>query len=124
MIGHLARLAASLVREHAKKKKRSPQWAKAQRDFKRSHPYCIACGGTTFLQVHHIVPVSNAPELELEASNLLTLCMGANDCHFFLGHGGNFKRYNPRVREHAREMLERPRYKKEIEAKARAARLD
>jgi hypothetical protein len=58
------------------------------------------------LQVHHIVPFSVAPDLELEVSNLLTLCMGDFDCHLRLGHGGSFRCYNPRVIEDAAEFRE------------------
>jgi len=57
------------------------------------------------LQVHHVVPFSIAAGLELDPTNLLTLCMGEFDCHLKLGHGGSFRYYNPHVREIAAEFM-------------------
>jgi 5-methylcytosine-specific restriction endonuclease McrA len=52
------------------------------------------------LNVHHKKPFHLFPQLELEPTNLITLCMeSGKDCHIKLGHGDNFKAYNPNVEE-------------------------
>lgn len=47
-----------------------------------------------------MVPFHEAPELELEPSNLMTLCerkkYGIN-CHLLVGHLGDYRRINPDV---------------------------
>jgi len=91
--------ARSLHRELDKSRSRSSGWDAVRDAYLAAHPTCAACGGTNLLQVHHIVPFSVAPDLELEVSNLLTLCMGDFDCHLRLGHGGSFRCHNPRVLE-------------------------
>lgn len=53
------------------------------------------CGTKTLVQVHHIKPFAEFPELELEYTNLVTLCMFKSTCHFLIGHGGNWDCYNP-----------------------------
>jgi hypothetical protein len=57
------------------------------------------------MQVHHVKPFHLHPELELEESNLISLCMGDNECHLFIGHGDSFKCYNPNVREDAAKFM-------------------
>lgn len=66
---------------------------------------CAACGSTKRLQVHHVLPFSNRPDLELDFSNLITLCMDVDECHFRLGHGGSFRHYNPNVVADAAEYM-------------------
>lgn len=44
------------------------------------------------LQVHHVKPFKEQPELELDSSNLITLCL-LRDCHVDIGHGGHYKFY-------------------------------
>lgn len=102
MIRHLARVAASLVRE-AVKRRRSPKWRALEKAHLRKQPECAACGTRRLLQVHHVVPVSKAPELELVASNLITLCMWRGH-HLRTGHLGNWKRSNPTVVEDAKRL--------------------
>lgn len=62
---------------------RSSRWPAVRRKFLASNPCCEACGATERLHVHHVKPFSLYPELELVASNLITLC---GDCHFYVGH--------------------------------------
>ena len=77
---------------------RSPKWPRTQDKHLKKFPTCAACGGTANLNVHHKKPFHLYPELELEPTNLITLCMdGDKDCHIKLGHGGSFKAYNPNV---------------------------
>ena len=77
---------------------RSPHWPSVQDKHLKIHSTCASCGGNQNLNVHHKKPFHLFPELELEPTNLITLCMdGDKDCHIKLGHGGNFKAYNPDV---------------------------
>lgn len=84
--------------------RRSPQWPRVRREHLEEFPACAACGGTDYVEVHHIKSFSEHPELELEKSNLITLCecgpAGMN-CHLYWGHGGNWKYINPFVRSDA-----------------------
>jgi 5-methylcytosine-specific restriction endonuclease McrA len=52
------------------------------------------------LQVHHIKPFHLHPHLELEPTNLITLCeVKGRDHHLLLGHLDEWASYNERVRE-------------------------
>lgn len=85
---------------------RSPQWPGVRAAHLLKEPECQLCGGTTSLQVHHIRPFHIHPELELEDSNLITLCTGNNtiNCHVRFGHLDNFKdKWNPNIRENCQE---------------------
>jgi len=77
---------------------RSSEWRKIRDAHIKSNPTCAVCGGTKKLNVHHIQPFHMHPELELDPTNLITLCTtekhGLN-CHLLMGHLGNFKRVNP-----------------------------
>lgn len=91
----------SKFRELKKTHLRSSHWKKVREDFLDENPFCAACGSHKNLQVHHIRPYHLWPELELDPSNLISLCMDTDDCHLHIGHGGNFSCYNPRVKENA-----------------------
>lgn len=79
---------------------RSGQWPRVRREHLSKEPACIACGRTHDLEVHHIVPFHERPELQLAPENLATLC--ADPCHLVFGHLLDFRtRSNPRVREDA-----------------------
>lgn len=89
---------------------RSPQWASVRRQFVESHPVCEACGSAETLNVHHVQPFHLHPELELEPSNLITLC---REHHFRIGHDPDgpwkpqkptWKAFNPQVRKHSQMM--------------------
>lgn len=75
----------------------------------RDHPNCAACGDTKNVEVHHKVPVHVARSLELEPTNLITLCEDGADgfpgCHFRLGHLGNWFNYNRNVDKQAQDEL-------------------
>lgn len=64
---------------------------------------------------HHIKPFHLFPELELDTENLIPLCESKKygiNCHLFVGHLGNFKRYNEEVVTDAiiwNAKLKRPR---------------
>lgn len=84
---------------------RSPQWYKVRTEFIKTNNKCVACGMTTNLEVHHMVPVHVAPSLELDPNNLITLCENKSiACHFVIGHSFDWKAYNPNVMEDARRL--------------------
>ncbi len=97
LVKHVLRVANSIVRERIKGATRSPKWSKVRKAVIKAHPYCSVCKSTTLLQVHHLIPFHLRPELELDTKNLIVLCMGLNECHLLLGHGNNFKKYNPYI---------------------------
>ena len=82
--------------------KRSGHWKSVQREFISQHPVCEACGCKP-VNVHHQIPFHyvtavGRPDLELEVSNLITLCVDhVEQHHLLLGHLDNFKSYNPNV---------------------------
>ena len=84
---------------------RSGSWARVRREHIQREPSCAACGRSRDLEVHHIKPYHEHPELELDDGtngldgNLVTLC--AEPCHLVHGHLMNWKRSNPDVREDA-----------------------
>lgn len=87
--------------------RRSSKWRKIRKSFLSLNGSCAACGCTKYLEVHHIEPFHERPELELDFSNLITLCdkPGKENCHLQIGHLGSFKNKNPNVREDAKELL-------------------
>lgn len=79
---------------------RSGAWTRVRREHLAREPRCAACGRDRDLEVHHIVPYRERPELELDAENLVTLC--ADPCHLVFGHLLDYRRRaNPHVREDA-----------------------
>jgi 5-methylcytosine-specific restriction enzyme A len=80
--------------------KRSAKWPLVRGVHLKLHPECAICGNTKKCEVHHKQPFHLHPELELEPSNLITLCEkkehGIN-CHLLVGHLGNYKNFNPSV---------------------------
>jgi hypothetical protein len=127
MLNNLAkslRYARSVVREGMKSVHRSPEWNVVRDTFVATHEACEACGCMEKLQVHHVKPFHLHPELELDESNLISLCMGPNECHLFIGHGDSFRCYNPNVREDAKRfMAASSDDRKKIIGEAREARL-
>jgi 5-methylcytosine-specific restriction endonuclease McrA len=90
-----------LRRGNTKKRRRSSGWRRVRRRHLKANPSCAVCGSTKSLEVHHVIPFSRRPDLELEPSNLLTLCdslakRGLN-CHHLFGHLRNWRRANPTV---------------------------
>jgi 5-methylcytosine-specific restriction enzyme A len=93
--------------------KRSSRWSQVRKDHLREHSECAVCGGTKKLEVHHIKPFCDFPELELDPNNLITLCESKSKgimCHMTVGHLGNYKTINPMVSadsEYLQKMFER-----------------
>jgi len=82
---------------------RSSDWPKVRKAHLESHPVCEVCGSAKKVEVHHKKPFHTNPDLELEPSNLITLCEGKEFssiiCHLTFGHLGNYKDENPMVDE-------------------------
>lgn len=94
---------------------RSDKWPKTRAAHLKNFPACAVCGGRKKVEVHHIRPFHLHPELELDSSNLITLCENDDDgvnCHLFFGHLGNFKSFNVDVVVNAadwqKKIAERP----------------
>lgn len=81
---------------------RSPHWHAVEEAHLRLEPFCKYCGGTASLQVHHVLPFHLDPSRELDPTNLITLCENSQlgvECHLHIGHLGNWKTFNPHVRD-------------------------
>lgn len=84
---------------------RSGQWARVRREHLEREPACAACGRRENLEVHHVQSYRDHPELELEPTNLMTLC--ADPCHIVHGHCMSFTRINKHAREDAARYRQR-----------------
>lgn len=73
---------------------RSYQWQTLRNQHILKEKICQACGSNKKLQVHHIDPVHNNPDRELDPTNLVTLC---SSCHFVFGHLMDYKSWNINV---------------------------
>lgn len=85
---------------------RSREWPRVRREHLDREPVCVACGRQPKdIEVHHVEPYHRRPDLELEPTNLITLCR--NPCHFVFGHLLNWSKCNPHVREDAARFRQR-----------------
>jgi hypothetical protein len=122
MLSRLKKVVVGVARELKKTAVRSPEWPTVRRKHLEKNPKCAACGGTRLCQVHHKKPFHLDPALELDPENLITLCI-AKLCHIDIGHGDDYKAYNPNVEKDAALSLQIPEKRAQIEAQAKAARL-
>jgi 5-methylcytosine-specific restriction endonuclease McrA len=118
-ISHGINLAKNAVRDITTGGKRSSRWPTVEKHFKALNPTCAACGDTVRLNVHHCMPFHLDPSLELDVNNLITLCMGPNECHLKIAHCQNFKAFNPNVRVDAAEALANPEKRDDIIKRAK-----
>lgn len=88
---------------------RSSQWPKVRAAHLKKEPDCQVCGKRTDVDVHHVVPV-HVPDggrvLELEPTNLITLC---SVHHLWHGHLGRWDSWNKDIRLDAALMREKIR---------------
>jgi 5-methylcytosine-specific restriction endonuclease McrA len=70
------------------------KWLDLQRKHRRNNPNCAICGTNQNIEIHHILPFKENPELELDENNLISLCGKYNNCHLIHGHLGNYNNYN------------------------------
>lgn len=94
----IIRVVHGIIREAHKSLTRSGHWPTVRKNHLKNNSVCAACGGHKLLQVHHILPFHEKPELELDLNNLITLCT-VKLCHVDLGHGGDYKHYCPSIKE-------------------------
>jgi 5-methylcytosine-specific restriction enzyme A len=99
----------------ASRSNKSSEWSRLEKRFKSNFDECAACGKKRGLVVHHIKPVFLFPSLELDVSNLITLCTAEANCHLAWGHLGDFKSYNENVVADAawyrKRVKNRPKWK-------------
>lgn len=98
-----------------KRKKRSGSWRRIRKEHLKRQPRCQCCEGKKKLEVHHIVPFHVDPSLELVASNLMTLCEAKRyglTCHQLMGHLGNYRRTNTKVRQDVAEWNQKIKHPK------------
>jgi 5-methylcytosine-specific restriction endonuclease McrA len=91
---------------------RNAKWPKVRKLFLKLNARCAVCGGRKRLEAHHVKPFQWYPELELDESNLITLCAAH---HLLLGHLGHWTSYNERIVEDAaawaEKIRERPKWR-------------
>lgn len=104
-------------------RERSPHWPAVEKAHLRIEPVCQACGTSNDLNVHHIKPYHLYPQFELDSNNLITLCMSENKCHILLGHGNDFKEYNPNVVEDVKTVSGNVSLLTEVAERAKMNRL-
>jgi hypothetical protein len=94
---HLSALFEHYLRDFGLRE-RSKDWVFVEKLWLHEHDRCEACGSREHLEVHHKRPFALDHVRELEATNLITLCMTIDrHCHLMIGHGGDFRSYNPHV---------------------------
>ncbi|MFM0141712.1 HNH endonuclease [Paraburkholderia sp. RL18-085-BIA-A] len=100
----IKRLVDAAKGKHPVTAARSGHWSTVRKQHLILHPVCELCGGSEDLEVHHVRPFHLHPDLELDPSNLVTLCeakKGGINCHLAFGHLGNFRSFNVDVRADA-----------------------
>lgn len=105
--------------------KRSKKWGSVRKEHLDKNPVCVICHSKKKLVVHHQIPVSIAPDLELEKDNLVTLCTSKKyglNCHLLVGHLGNYKSANPDCNSDAWDWYRKISKGKEIERRFREIR--
>ena len=83
---------------------RSDKWPEVEQAFKKAHPTCAVCGSKKSLNVHHIKPFHLNQELELDPTNLITLC---RPHHLLCGHLMEWASWNITVKDDAQHWKER-----------------
>jgi hypothetical protein len=79
---------------------------KAMKEYRTQNPVCEITGSDKDCQVHHIIPVWQAPQLADKQDNFITLSTSANIHHIF-GHDKNFRlKYVRNVKEISKKVLE------------------
>lgn len=94
-----------------KRHSRSSKWHGFEKELIQETPFCCICGEVatkTQLVGHHILPYHKYPELELDRENIIIV---GNTCttgqhHLAICHYGDFRKWNPDVRELARLILD------------------
>ena len=73
---------------------RSSKWRSLSNEF-LAGKVCACCGRKEKLVAHHILPVHEFPEHELDEQNLIPLCEGRTvNCHLAVGHLFDWRSFN------------------------------
>lgn len=74
-------------------------WAtrKAMNAYGKAHPICEFDKKTAAIHVHHVEPISEAPERAADPTNFISL--GGKRNHLVVGHAGNWRHHVKNVRE-------------------------
>ena len=82
---------------------RSDRWPEVRKSHLMREGWCRFCGGVKNLEVHHVWPFHLYPTMELDDSNLITLCeRSGRECHLHVGHNDDWQSFNVCVREQAK----------------------
>jgi len=85
-----------MVTKHAR---RAYKTHKAMQAYRSGHTECAWCGRSKRLDVHHVIPVSVAPEMAASETNMIMLCRKPQ-CHLIAGHSDSYRdRYVENIRE-------------------------
>lgn len=96
-----------------KGQKRSSRWPGVRKRYLECFPECAVCGSREKLEVHHLTPFHEAPHLELEFSNLITLCESRPwYCHLIFGHLGDYRAINSECRQDVLEWAQKVQTRK------------
>jgi hypothetical protein len=86
--------------------RRNAAWERESHKHVKAHPRCEVCGeklkivnGRCNLEVHHRFPYHLYPEREMDPRYWHVLCRAPHDCHRLWGHFGDFKLFNPLLKE-------------------------
>lgn len=96
---------------------RSGHWSTFKKEHEKLVPkVCAGCGKSNVnIELHHIKPFREHPEDECKHNNVVWLCEDDSDaCHFYLGHGKDFRGWNPYVIEDAALFLSRVESSKKL----------
>lgn len=93
----------SLLRRIVNRLTRPSVVTKAQHDHVKASPFCMACGSMSHVQAHHVLPFHKYPLAGADPMNFISLCEGHLQCHLKIGHGGDWRFFNPDVVGDAKE---------------------
>ena len=82
--------------------RRSSGWQSVRNNHIEVFSRCESCGSEKKLNVHHLKDYSHYPELELEPTNLWTMC---RKCHYFVGHLNSWYSLNNNCVEDSKTWL-------------------
>jgi hypothetical protein len=103
----LSRGLSNLFVPHVESAPRDTRWHEFSHTLIQARGACARCGNTRIEQLggHHVLPVHERPELELDEGNIEIVCFtGALACHFN-NHLGDWRKYDPDARRHNAEFL-------------------
>jgi len=107
--------AEAIQSANSAEKARSGRWETTRDRYIEVHAFCEYCGRARSTVVHHVVPFHEDPERELDVANFLALC---DQCHLRQAHLGDFKAWNPLIREEIQRNAEMVKARPYTEADA------